>query len=107
MTSLKKKISKQRYYQTPGYKLLQKKRHIKRKYNLSLEEVTALWTAQGNKCAICKIEKEKVSTNNGLHIDHCHTTGKVRGLLCGNCNRGLGMFEDSPELLQSAINYLL
>jgi hypothetical protein len=54
---------------------------------------------QGKCCAIC-------STTDDLNVDHCHTTQKIRGVLCGYCNRGLGNFKDSKELLESAIKYL-
>lgn len=67
-----------------------------RKYGISLEERKAL----GNRCMICSKETGK------LCVDHDHTTGKVRGLLCDNCNKGLGLFQDLPVLLEKAINYL-
>lgn len=55
---------------------------------------------QSGKCLICnEIPKRLV-------VDHCHTSGKVRGLLCDHCNTGLGRFKDSPELLMAAIRYL-
>ena len=76
--------------------------NLKRTYGISLEGYEALLESQGHVCKICGIEK------NGKHlaVDHDHKTGKIRGILCENCNRGLGMFKDSPELLQNAIQYL-
>ena len=56
----------------------------------------------GEQCMICG--KERV--NRRLHIDHCHKTNKIRGLLCHWCNRGLVWFKDNPELLRNAANYL-
>lgn len=56
--------------------------------------------SQNHKCPICSIELLFP------HIDHCHTTGKVRGILCNTCNTGLGKFQDSVEQLQKAIRYL-
>lgn len=72
------------------------------KYGITKIEFEQLLVNQENKCAICK-------TNiNGkhCHIDHCHSSNKVRGLLCDLCNKGLGQFRDSIEFLTSAINYL-
>ena len=62
---------------------------------------TDLLTIQENKCQICKQEFFHTP-----YIDHCHTTGQVRGLLCRNCNTGLGYFKDNTEFLTSAIEYL-
>lgn len=63
---------------------------------------------QAWKCAICKDFGFKMRDNHisGLNLDHFHSTGKVRGLLCHNCNRGLGLFQDNPEYLRQAALYL-
>jgi hypothetical protein len=66
------------------------------RYNLLLEQ-------QGNRCAICKTDKPGLSD---WSCDHNHTTLQPRGLLCVQCNAGLGYFKDNPEYLQSAIEYL-
>jgi hypothetical protein len=58
---------------------------------------------QNNKCAICNLEHTDIKK---LHVDHCHNTGKVRGLLCSNCNNGMGKLGDSIERLELVINYL-
>lgn len=60
-----------------------------------------LLIAQEHKCAICTKD-----IDNAPHLDHCHETEKIRGVLCGNCNTGLGMFKDSCYLLDKAIQYL-
>lgn len=74
-----------------------------RKYNITIEDYDMLEAQQSNLCAICR----KPSTNRRrLHVDHCHTTGKVRGLLCFRCNTALGGFSDDVALLESAIKYL-
>jgi len=57
---------------------------------------------QNNKCKICNTKFSKVTSN----IDHCHTTNKVRGILCTACNMGLGLFKDNTENLTNAITYL-
>lgn len=59
-------------------------RHAKRKYGLSKEEILTLFATQNGKCAICKVPE--VETGERFHIDHNHSTGKVRGLLCRSCN---------------------
>jgi recombination endonuclease VII len=71
-----------------------------RRYGLSLEELRAMLARQGNACAICR------KAGVGLHIDHCHATGKVRGLLCRKCNQGLGNYNDDPSLTAAATAYL-
>jgi hypothetical protein len=69
----------------------------------TVEEYEAMLTTQNGVCKICQGVS---SDGRALAIDHCHTTGKVRGLLCNNCNNGLGRFKDDPDLLRSAIFYL-
>jgi len=72
----------------------------KTRYNISLEEYNNLLKLQNNSCDICKLPNDK------LVVDHCHTTGKIRGLLCTQCNSGLGMFRDNIPNILEAINYL-
>lgn len=71
---------------------------------LTWEQAIEMWNLllkeQNGACGICKKEKKS------LHVDHNHTTGKVRGLLCYNCNNGLGRFKDSIEFLYNAVKYL-
>lgn len=82
--------------------------HLKRTFGITLEEYEDMLEKQDRKCAIC----ESTSGGNSqygekkLAVDHDHDTGKVRGLLCENCNRSLGMMRDSVELLGKAIVYL-
>lgn len=71
-------------------------------YGVSLQEYATMSALQNHKCAICDT-KEKTKH---LAVDHCHATGRVRGLLCTNCNQGLGHMKDSIILLQKLINYL-
>ena len=79
-------------------------RDIRKKYGMSAEAFKALHDAQGGACGICRA---KLTTENrGTVVDHCHDTGKVRGLLCQGCNRGIGLLKDSAEVLASAIAYL-
>jgi hypothetical protein len=80
-------------------------RNIKNSYNLSREEYFALIEKQDNKCALCLKPFEGI-LNRKLHIDHCHATNKVRGLLCMPCNVGLGMLGDDEEGLTKALAYV-
>ncbi len=74
-------------------------------YGLTLEQYNEMLTSQNGVCKIC------AGPDNGpwgtLAVDHCHITGKVRGLLCAKCNKGLGQFKDDTELLDKAKSYLL
>ncbi len=86
-----------------------KNAYYKRNYDLTEQEYEDLKQQQGYKCAICKTEGFLIGNNSHtekLVVDHCHTTGKVRGLLCHNCNRGLGLFKDNAETIRKAIEYL-
>jgi hypothetical protein len=98
-------------YRKDNLRNLQNARFI-RQYGISLEDYEKLFAEQNGLCAICKEpERAKHRTNETrirmMCIDHCHITGKVRGLLCGDCNRGLGMFRDNPKYLSSASDYLI
>ena len=75
-------------------------RQLSAKYGITQEEYEAMLSNQGHVCWICK-EKGK----RRLTIDHDHETGKIRGLLCCNCNFGLGFFNDDPGLLRRAAQY--
>lgn len=72
-------------------------------YGITSDEYDELLQQQGGVCAICGSE---CPTGNRLAVDHCHETGAVRGLLCLDCNSGLGRFKDSLERLASARQYL-
>lgn len=74
---------------------------VRVKYGLDREGISAMMESQGGACAICQQELLKPN------IDHCHSTGVVRGLLCNMCNTGLGQFKDSIPLLFRAADYLL
>lgn len=73
-------------------------------YDCSVEKYKELHEAQEGCCAICKTPEEELT--RGFHIDHCHTTGAVRGLLCGRCNTAIGSLRDSPEICLQAASYL-
>ncbi len=77
-----------------------------RRYGLTYQEYRALMERQGGVCALCRQEWRGWGGRTGLHVDHCHRTGRVRGLLCGDCNTALGRFGDDPVLLRRAAEYL-
>jgi hypothetical protein len=90
------------------YPLRNKKNKLK-KYGLSIEEYEKMLSSQNGVCSICNKEETRKGKNGKvlpLNVDHCHKTGKVRGLLCHLCNVSLGGFQDSEEILLKAINYL-
>jgi hypothetical protein len=78
---------------------------LKYLYGLSEGDFFALLEKQGDACAICG-SAEWPGKHRVPHVDHCHETGKVRGLLCSNCNHGLGKFRDDPDRLRAAARYL-
>lgn len=75
-----------------------------RKFNITLKDYNKMFEGQQGCCAICK--KHQLEFKTKLHVDHCHITGKVRGLLCYNCNRALGLFQDDLTVLKESVNYL-
>ena len=82
--------------------------YLKRTYGITLSDYKDLLEAQDHKCSICGGEGFLMSDKHKvkLVVDHCHSTGAVRGLLCHNCNRALGLLQDSRLFLQNAIYYL-
>lgn len=83
-------------------------RYLQRSYGITLKQYEDLRQKQENLCAICDGEGFVMATTHKMKlvVDHCHTSGQVRGLLCHNCNRALGLLKDSEEALQRALNYL-
>ena len=99
------KICEKARRKTPTYQpRREKNRKLLQKYSITLEQYEEMLQKQGNRCWICG--RHKSEFQRPLHVDHNHTTGKVRGLLCGVCNRGLGSFGDSISRLERAIYYL-
>lgn len=75
------------------------------RYGITEEQFQQKLEEQKNVCAICGTDTPGRNHEN-FHVDHCHTTGKIRGLLCDKCNRGLGYFNDNPDALRKAAHYL-
>lgn len=90
-----------KHYKDVGYLETSRDNRLKREYGISLEDYEAMFAGQDGCCKICKTSGED------LVVDHCHETGIVRGLLCNNCNWGLGNFKDNVDFLESAEGYLL
>ena len=80
-----------------------KRYRVKKSYGLTEQQVEKMLELQENKCAICK---DELNRTHHAQIDHCHASGKVRGMLCINCNWLLGKSRDNPELLREAAQYL-
>lgn len=83
----------------PNAKNYRRKWTLRRRYGVTIEQWDQMAKAQGGACAICKRAE-------ALCVDHCHTTGCVRGLLCNKCNVGLANFRDDPKTMTMAIKYL-
>lgn len=79
---------------------------LKAKYGIGVEEYESMLARQNGVCAICGADGPRIAGGKNLHIDHCHKTGKLRGLLCQPCNTALGRFLEEPKLLRKAAAYL-
>lgn len=94
--------SKPKYqYKSKEYK---KDGSLRSKYKITLEDYNSLFCIQQGKCAICGTHQSLLPKS--LAVDHCHDTEKVRGLLCQNCNTGIGLLKDSSDILLKATLYL-
>lgn len=84
--------------------VLNRKSHLKVKFGITPERYNEMFSEQEGRCAICGKHQEELKLVLG--VDHDHSTGEIRGLLCGPCNRNIGSLKDDPDLLQKAIDYL-
>jgi hypothetical protein len=94
----------QRRYRAANRERIQRQnrdRHLSKKYGIDSEGFELLVRAQMNLCAICLRYFGK-----RLHVDHDHRSGQIRGLLCGKCNKAIGLLDDHPQLAESAAKYL-
>ena len=84
----------------------EKRRNIelKHRFGITLEDYNNMFIQQEGKCKICKKHQTELKTT--LHVDHDHTSGKVRGLLCKQCNFAIGYFQDDPQICRDAAIYL-
>lgn len=83
-------------------------RYLQRNYGMTLMQYEVIREKQQGLCAICETEGFIMANHHKMKlvVDHCHASGRVRGLLCHNCNRALGLLKDSDKVLQRAIDYL-
>jgi hypothetical protein len=80
------------------------RRELRKRYGLTPEDYERMRTEQNGACPICMRPFE--DRPRAVHVDHCHTTGRVRGLLCESCNLGIGKFRDCPDSLRRAAEYI-
>lgn len=99
------KNNRKKYYRSESGIESSRKAHLKKKFNISLNEYNRLSELQNHTCAICG-QKEEYYRNRVLCVDHNHNTNNIRGLLCNTCNRALGLFKEDKNNLQNAIKYL-
>ncbi len=89
----------------PGrIKELSRSRNLQRNFGLTTEDYNAMLNKQLNRCDICN--RHKTDFKQALSVDHCHATGKIRALLCHNCNKGIGLFKENTAALLNAVAYL-
>jgi epoxyqueuosine reductase QueG len=95
----------QRYRQENAAELVERQRvyRLRHYYGIEADEYDSMLARQGGGCAICGAAPP---WNRGLRVDHDHATGAVRGLLCNECNRGIGLLQDDPRLLDALVAYL-
>lgn len=83
-------------------------RYLQRNYSIGVDDYNRMHSEQNGKCKLCGGEGFVMAKHHKLKlvVDHCHTTGEVRGLLCHNCNRALGLFQDRASVLMDAARYV-
>lgn len=97
--------SKNRYFaQTEEQKNKQKDRTLKRLYGITLDQYNQLFKKQKGVCLGC--ERHQSELRVSLSVDHCHRSGRVRGLLCGDCNLAIGNVKENPNTLKRLVGYL-
>lgn len=94
------RVAEYRYTHTEKYKSKIAADRIQKRYGLTAEQYDSILRGQGG-CAICGRSENVI-----FHVDHCHNTGSVRGILCGPCNMAIGLFKDDLETVRKAFRYL-
>lgn len=88
----------------PAWRAYKSEAELIRKYGITMADFDALLATQNGACAICKGDRSGPGAR--FHVDHEHTTGRVRGLLCSRCNTAIGLLRDDPTLAEAAAAYL-
>lgn len=91
------------YRNRPGRKRAMRDLYYRRTFGITADDVDALIERQGGKCVICARTPTRLAS---WHVDHCHETGTVRGMLCIDCNQGIGKFHEDAVRLRAAADYL-
>lgn len=103
-------LKKAAYRADPNNKEVERNGALQYKYGITLNDYNRMHEQQGGVCAICQLPERLKDTRRKtlrkLAVDHCHATGKVRALLCSDCNTTLGKFKDDPALFDTAAAYL-
>ena len=106
-----RKHYRKNYQGTEKFKRKNTNYHYKRKYGIEYNEYLQMCEERNNRCDICGIEKvsagnQSRGSKDHLVLDHCHETGKIRGILCQECNQGIGLLKDNTQNFKNAIKYL-
>lgn len=98
------KERKGRWHKTDAGKASSAATKLKARFGITPSQYDAMLSEQGGKCLVCDTTESYLG--HRLAVDHCHTTGKIRGLLCKGCNLGLGHFLDNPVSMERAAEYI-
>lgn len=110
LSSLKYKANNREYMKAYSKKWRQDNKdkvvdtRLKHKYGITLDDYNEMFAIQEGCCGICG--KHQSELNTKLHVDHCHESGKVRSLLCGNCNIALGLVNEDANILLAMLGYI-
>lgn len=99
----RKKLAADKYSSDPAHRARLRRGHYLYRYGVTFDEIVALRELQKGRCAVCDA---KLKGGLKEHVDHCHRTGLIRGILCSECNTGIGKLKDNPALLRRAAEYL-
>ena len=95
---------RRRWRKKPNSKAIIRNSFLLRTYGISLDDFNIKLKKQNHRCAICARHESEFKT--GLHVDHIHGSKTVRGLLCGDCNKACGLFQENPEITLKAASYI-